>query len=89
MGVDSLLELETWKDPEAILKEIPTLVVGRPEFDITQAEPRFIERVTFVQIPYIGISSTEIRQRVRDGKSIRTWVPESVEAFIRQKGLYL
>ena len=89
MGADSLLELETWKNPDAILKEIPTLVVGRPDFDVKQAAPRFRERITFVPTPHIGISSTEIRQRVREGKSIRTWVPERVEAFIRQKGLYL
>ena len=89
IGADCLLELDTWKDPEWILGEIQTLVVGRPSFKIEDGEERFRKGVTFVQTPLIEISSSEIRQRIRGGKSIRNWVPDKVEEYIRQKGLYL
>ena len=89
IGMDSLLELDTWKKPEALLHEIDTIIVGRPGFDIAVVEQRFRQRVTVVQTPLIDISSSEIRRRVHEEKSIRTWVPDAVEAYIREKGLYL
>lgn len=89
IGADCLLELDAWKDPEWILGEIQTLVVGRPSFKIEDCDKRFRKGVTFVQVPLIEISSTEIRRRVRGGKSIRNWVPDKVEEYIRKKGLYL
>jgi nicotinate-nucleotide adenylyltransferase len=88
IGSDCLLELGMWKDPEEILNNIPTLVVERPGFDIKKAEQRFGKRVTGVQAPLIDISSTDIRRRVRAGKSIKFWVPEKVEEYIMRKGLY-
>lgn len=89
VGSDSLLEMKSWKDPGGILQKIQTLVVGRPGFDIEKAEESFRRRVKRVYTPFINISSTEIRQRVRSGKSIHYWVPEKVEVYIRKKGLYL
>jgi len=89
LGGDSLLELGTWKDPEQILDTIPILVVRRPGFDMDRVEERFLKRVVFVNAPFVAISSTEIRQRVHEGKSIRYWVPDKVEAYIRREGLYL
>jgi len=89
IGMDSLLELNTWKKPEALLREIDTILVGRPGFDIEAVDHQFRQRVALVQTPLVDISSTEIRRRVREGKSIRTWVPDAVETYIREKGLYL
>ena len=88
IGSDSFLELNTWKDPEEILEQVRMLVVSRPGFDIEEGEERFREKMTVVKAPLIDISSSEIRKRVRLGKSIRYWVPESVEGIIFEKGLY-
>ncbi len=44
--------------------------------------------ITAVTIPPIGIASTDLRRRVRDGKSIRYMVPRGVEAYIEAQGLY-
>ncbi len=89
VGSDSLLEMETWRDSTIILEKIQTLVVERPGFDWEKGDKRFLKKVTLVQIPLVDISSTEIRRRVREGKSIRYWVPEKVENYIQRKGLYL
>jgi nicotinate-nucleotide adenylyltransferase len=88
IGSDSLLDLRTWKDPEALLDEIRILVVKRPDFDVESVDSAFRDRFELVQTPLIAISSTEIRERVRLRKSIRYWVPEAVEAYIHRKGLY-
>lgn len=89
IGADSLVDLETWKNPEAILHEIPVIVFGRPGVEVQNAASTFISKVTFVETPLIGISATEIRRRVKTGLSIRHWVPREVECFIHDKGLYL
>jgi nicotinate-nucleotide adenylyltransferase len=47
-----------------------------------------LTKTIMINTPWVGISSTELRRRVARGVSIRYWVPESVEAYIRQHGLY-
>ncbi len=89
IGVDSLLELGNWRYPDRILEKVPILVMERPGFDSEKAEKQFLEKIVPVKVPLIDISSSEIRRRVKEGKSIRYWVPEKVEKYIRQKGLYL
>ncbi len=88
IGSDSFLELDTWKNPELILEKVHLLVVSRPGFEIKNVEERFEDRMTIIKGPLIDISSSEIRYRVRSGKSIRYWVPGCVERIISQKGLY-
>ena len=44
--------------------------------------------MTLLETPEIGISSTEVRQRVAAGRSIRYWVPDLVAEYIQQQGLY-
>jgi nicotinate-nucleotide adenylyltransferase len=89
LGSDNLVELNTWKEPETILQEIQVLLMPRIDFDIKSAESRFLSKMNIVKTPLIEISSTEIRHRVKEGKSIQFWVPECVEEYIHNKGLYL
>jgi nicotinate-nucleotide adenylyltransferase len=39
-------------------------------------------------MPYIGINSTDLRERARRGASLRYQTPDTVEAYIRERGLY-
>ncbi|MCK4715640.1 MAG: nicotinate (nicotinamide) nucleotide adenylyltransferase [Candidatus Marinimicrobia bacterium] len=88
IGSDSLLEFYTWRDPDKILEESRVLVAGRPGFDIRKVSEEFRNKIQMVSTPLIDISATMIRQRMRDGKSIRSLVPELVEDYILRKGLY-
>jgi len=94
MGGDSLRDLPTWHDPQGIL-EIATIAVARRpgvsvDLDaVCRAVPNAAGRTQIVDVPLIGISATDIRGRVRSGRTIQHLVPASVEAYIRERGLYL
>ena len=93
IGADSLVDLPTWHQPQEILRACPLVVVDRPgvHVDLERLEqviPGVRQRVVRVSAPLVGVSSTEIRRRVATGRSIKHLVPEAVEAYIREHGLY-
>jgi nicotinate-nucleotide adenylyltransferase len=88
IGMDNLLDLHTWRDPEALFRMARVIVMDRPGVEAETADRRFLDRTLRVHTPLIQISSTEIRSRVKNGKSIRFWVHPAVEGYIRRNGLY-
>ena len=78
VGRDNLYELEMWKTPYDIIEECTILVADRI-CDQKRDIPDWLKpKVQIVKVPLIEISSSEIRQRIRDGKSIRYMVPDVV-----------
>jgi len=88
VGADSLVELDTWMEPEALLRESRLVAVARPGVDLAGVAPRYRDRVTLIESPLIDLSSTEIRARVRHRRSIRYLTPPAVVDYIRRHGLY-
>jgi nicotinate-nucleotide adenylyltransferase len=88
LGADSLVDLASWREPEAILAECRVLVVERPGSDLAHAPESFRRQARLVRAPRLDISSRDIRARVRAGLSIRYLVPEPVREYIRERGLY-
>lgn len=94
MGMDSLADLLTWKEPERLIRLAWIVVVGRPGFqadvdELDKVLPGAAERICIVDTPLMEVSSSDIRQRVREGAPIRYQVPEAVEAYIRAHRLYM
>ena len=95
IGPDALAELPRWKSPEQLIKLCQLVGVRRPgarepELDeLERAIPGLSSRLIFVDEPQIGISSTEIRERVAQGLSIRYLVPDEVQDYIYRHKLYL
>lgn len=89
IGADNLLDLENWKEPDTIFREVQILVLRRPGIDVSKAEQRFVERVTFVDSPVIEISSSDIRRRIKEYTSIKYLVPKNVEKYIYKRGMYI
>jgi nicotinate-nucleotide adenylyltransferase len=88
IGSDSLYDIRNWKHPEEILSSIHVLVIERPGFEREEIGERYSEQVQWVSVPKMQISSTEIRKRVCEKKSIQYWVPRKVETYIHDKGMY-
>ena len=93
IGADSLHDLPGWREPGRIAQLATIVVVNRP--GIEEADPASFpdwgagaRPMRSITIPPIGIASTDLRRRVREGKSIRFMLPRGVEAYIEAQGLY-
>ena len=86
LGMDALSSFDEWKSPDRILELASLAVLARSGDNGLSADVR--SGVTVVGTRRIDISSSEIRQRIAGGKSIRGFVAESVEAYISAENLY-
>ena len=88
LGADAALGLPTWHRQEEVLERARIAVVPRPGVARSALEALQIPGLVWVDAPELTISGTELRHRVREGRSIRFLVPDPVWAYIRDRGLY-
>jgi nicotinate-nucleotide adenylyltransferase len=93
MGSDSLAELPTWHQPERLMRLCHIVAVGRPGYrvDLTELNrllPGATTLIRMMDTPALDVSSTDIKRRVREGRSIRYLVPRAVERYIQEHSLY-
>ena len=95
IGADQLFILEQWKKPEEIFRLATILVADRGGFDPQEMEAkaaelkeRFAAKIRIYHMESSELSSTELRQKIRDGEDISAYVPEKVAEYIEAKGLY-
>jgi nicotinate-nucleotide adenylyltransferase len=86
LGEDALAGFAGWRDPERIRALATLAVMARSSGN--ESRPSSVEGVVSVSTRRVDVSSTEIRERLRVGKSIKGFVPEGVERFIEARGLY-
>lgn len=95
LGVDSLRDLPRWHEPHKIVLYGKLVAMARPGYEepdwdqLEKAMPQAKENIIVIRGPLIDISSTEIRRRVAEGISIHYLVPEPVEEYIYEHGLYI
>lgn len=86
MGEDNLVKFEKWKSHDIILNDYGLYVYPRPGVQLSELKSH--PNVRFVKAPLLDISATFIRECVRNNKSIRYLVPDSVEEIITARGYY-
>lgn len=97
MGADSLHEMITWREPAVICRLAIPVVVHRadsppPDFTVLSklVSPARLSEIRShqVEMPIIDLSSTNLRQRAAEGRSLRYRMPRAVEKYIETQGLY-
>lgn len=90
VGADLLLQIETWKEPQELLASVPFIIAPRdgvckeaflrPTFDRAELH--------FLAMKEVDLSSSWVRERVKDGEAIQDWVPPVIAEYIEQHGFY-
>ena len=94
LGWDALEDLPNWHEPERLMQLARLAVASRsgerlaPDA-LDRLLPGLAARVVWIEMPRLDISGTELRRLAAAGDSLRYLVPEGVEAYIREQGLYL
>ncbi|KZL93860.1 nicotinate-nucleotide adenylyltransferase [Clostridium magnum] len=94
-GADCLMDIESWKNADKIFQLCKMVVFNRPGYNIenieeqkSKVEKKYNGEIIFLDIPLLDISSTNIRNTVREGKNVSYLLPESVYNIIKQLNLY-
>ncbi len=95
-GADAILEIITWKDYRELLKTCTFIAATRPGYSLDKLKetlgavcPETLPNIHLLAIPAVAVSSTMIRRRVSEGKTIKYLTPESVTEYIIKNRLYL
>ena len=88
IGSDSLQTFHTWKEPREILDECQVIVALRPGFRPSDISNWILRKVRFASIPRFEISSSTIRSRWQENKTIRYMVTQPVWEYINDHGIY-
>jgi nicotinate-nucleotide adenylyltransferase len=92
LGRDTLAELPLWKEPRKVVQlcrlVVPPRLGSKDLKHLEEAIPGLLNRVIQLDMPVIGVSSSEIRQRLAQGLTIRYLVPLEVEKYITEHRIY-
>ncbi len=88
IGADNWCVFDRWKNGDEIIAKHHVLIYPRRGYEIAIPK-KFNDRVSIVDAPLIEVSSTQVRERLSQLKSISFYVPESVEKYIFKNHLYM
>ena len=94
LGWDNLSKIPQWKEPAKLLQLCFLAAVPRPGYErpnmkkLEATLPGISKRVILMDKPRLEISATDIRNKVAQGLPISGLVPETVERYIKENGLY-
>lgn len=91
-GVDAIADILSWERNEEIIQMATFIAATRPGFDLRTMKDRlpfaYLERILLLGSTWLGISSTEIRQRFKQDLSARYLTPDAVLEYINKYKLY-
>lgn len=94
-GADAVLEILSWKHIDELLNQCCFIAAKRPGYRLGRLGKKLpgiqeeqLKRIIVMEVPALAISSTDIRERVLTGRPIKYLLPEVVENYIKEQGLY-
>jgi len=94
-GADAVHQILAWKDTEKLFNICEFIAVTRPGYnkdelfrEVEGLKSRFESKIHFLEVPSLDISSSDIRNRIKEGNSIKYMLPEEVENYIYKFELY-
>ncbi|MBI5403116.1 MAG: nicotinate (nicotinamide) nucleotide adenylyltransferase [Ignavibacteriae bacterium] len=88
IGIDNLIDFPKWKSPEKLFTLADVVVINRPGCTFKNVKKEYAEKALFVELPLMDISSTMIRDYVKNGKPISHLVLPEIESYINNNKLY-
>ncbi|MEB1808148.1 MAG: nicotinate-nucleotide adenylyltransferase [Bacillaceae bacterium] len=85
IGGDMIEQLHTWERIDELFEYVTFVGLQRPGYSQSS---KYAEKLQLLTIPQVDISSSDIRERLKEGRSIRYFVPEQVRQFIEERQLY-
>jgi nicotinate-nucleotide adenylyltransferase len=85
IGSDNLYTLPKWKNHELLLRDYDILVYPRGSISLPQGDH---SRIKLLEFPFLDISSTHIRGLIKQGRSPRYYLPDSVYKYVDEMNLY-
>ncbi len=89
LGADTAINLPTWQRAAEVMDRARIAVVPRPGSDRTKVDEVLDGRHTWLDMPEVAISGTEIRERLSSGRSVRFLVREAVWDYIERERIYI
>ncbi len=95
MGADELEAIDTWRMPEKLFELCRVIAVTRPGYNndglvkkIDEVREKYGGEVYFLEIPSLDISSSGLRQKIKDGRSVKYLMPKEALKYIVEHDLY-
>jgi nicotinate-nucleotide adenylyltransferase len=88
LGIDTLIEFPKWKDPNKLFLLSEIVILNRPNLYVQDVHPDFSNRVKYLSVPMLEISSSMIREYIQQNKSIKYLVDKDVQDYIETHNLY-
>jgi nicotinate-nucleotide adenylyltransferase len=94
VGADALPDFPDWREPDRLLALCELIVLSRPGVPpaipraVSDRVGRHVDRIHLQRMPELDISSTDLRRRFASGEPVRYLLPEAVERYVRDHGLY-
>lgn len=88
LGIDSLIDFPKWKTPDKIFELAEVVILNRPGFSKDKIKSEYSGKAVFADTELLDISSTMIRENVKNNKSIKSLVLPEIEKYITQNNLY-
>lgn len=95
MGADELEAIDTWRSPDVLFSLCSVIAMSRPGYNtdglvkkIEEVKKNYGGEAYFLEVPSLDISSSDLRKRIKDGRSVKYLIPKEAEKYIIKHDLY-